>query len=424
MAPGHRSLYPERGIYSIPVMGALANKRVVLGVTGGIAAYKSADLVRRLREAGAEVRVVMTESATRFITALTLQALSGHRVHRHLFDADDEAAMGHIELARWADVVVVAPATANFMARLAHGMADDLLSTVCLAGEAPLALAPAMNRRMWSHPATRANAALLAERGVHLLGPAEGAQACGETGPGRMLEPEQLVALTGGLFAPGRLAGRRVLVTAGPTREEIDPVRYLTNRSSGKMGYAVAAAAAAAGADVTLVSGPVALAPPPGVRCVDVQSARKMYDAVMGAAADQDIVVAAAAVCDYRPRERLTRKLKKGDDVMALALEPTADIVAAVAALRPRPFVVGFAAETDALEANARAKLQGKGLDLVAANRVGAPDSGFDSDENELTVYWEGGYRHLPRNAKGALARQLMEVIAERYEAKRPTEDS
>ncbi len=405
-------------------MGALANKRVIVGVTGGIAAYKSADLVRRLREAGAQVRVVMTESATQFITPLTLQALSGHRVHRHLLDADSEAAMGHIELARWADLVLVAPATANFMARLAHGMADDLLSTLCLASEAPVALAPAMNRRMWAQAATRANAALLGERGVHLLGPAEGAQACGETGPGRMLEPVRIVELAGGLFDCGRLAGRHVLVTAGPTREEIDPVRYLSNRSSGKMGFAVAAAAAEAGAAVTLVSGPASLPTPRRVQRVDVQSALQMYDAVMGVAAEQDIVIAAAAVCDYRPRERLAHKLKKNGRVLELSLEPTPDIVAAVAALAPRPFVVGFAAETEALEDNARHKLQRKALDMLAANWVGRPGSGFDSDENELTVYWEGGQRQLPRNSKESLARQLIEVIAERYDAKRTTENS
>jgi len=405
-------------------MQALTNKRVLMGVSGGIAAYKSADLVRRLREAGAEVRVVMTESATQFITPLTLQALSGHRVHRHLLDPDSEAAMGHIDLARWADVVLVAPATANFMARLAHGMADDLLTTLCLASAAPVALAPAMNQQMWTNPATRANAALLAQRGVHLFGPGDGSQACGEVGPGRMLEPVQLIALTAGLFATGRLAGLNVLVTAGPTREEIDPVRCLTNYSSGKMGYAVAAAAAEAGAVVTLISGPVALAAPETVRRIDVRTAREMHDAVTGLASDQDIVIAAAAVADYRPRARAAHKVKKGGQVVTLELEPTDDILASVTALKQRPFTVGFAAETEDLERNARHKRMAKSLDMIAANWVGREGGGFDSDENELTVFWEGGRKLLPHDTKDRLARELIDLIAERYHAKNTTQNS
>ncbi len=405
-------------------MQALTNKRVLLGVTGGIAAYKSADLVRRLREAGAEVRVVMTESATQFITPLTLQALSGHRVHRHLLDPDSEAAMGHIDLARWADVVLVAPATANFMARLAHGMADDLLTTLCLASAAPVALAPAMNQHMWTNPATRANAALLTQRGVHLFGPGDGSQACGEVGPGRMLEPLQIVALTTAVFATGRLAGLSVLVTAGPTREEIDPVRCLTNYSSGKMGYAVAAAAAEAGASVTLISGPVALETPESVRRVDVRTALEMHDAVIGMASGHDIVIAAAAVADYRPRARATQKVKKGGQAVTLELEPTDDILAAVTALKQRPFTVGFAAETEDLERNAQHKRMAKSLDMIAANWVGREDGGFDSDENELSVFWEGGRKVLPHDTKARIARELIDLIAERYHAKSPTQNS
>lgn len=405
-------------------MQALTNKRVLLGITGGIAAYKSADLVRRLREAGAEVRVVMTESATQFVTPLTLQALSGHRVHLRLLDADSEAAMGHIDLARWADVILVAPATANCMARLAHGLADDLLTTLCLASAAPVALAPAMNRQMWANPATRANASVLEQRGVHLFGPGDGSQACGEVGPGRMLEPAQLAALTAGLFETGRLAGLNVLVTAGPTREEIDPVRCLTNYSSGKMGFAVAAAAAEAGAAVTLISGPVVLSTPESVLRIDVGTAREMHDAVMGLATGQDIVIAAAAVADYRPRVRAAHKVKRGGQAVTLELEPTDDIVAAVAALKQRPFTVGFAAETDDLERNAQHKRMAKSLDMIAANRVGRQGGGFDVDENELTVFWEGGRRLLPHDTKTRIARELIDLIAERYHAKSTTQDS
>lgn len=420
---GRAPRLPANPYYYIPIMQALTNKRVLLGVTGGVAAYKSADLVRRLREAGAEVRVVMTESAVQFITPLTLQALSGHRVQRHLLDPDSEAAMGHIDLARWADGILVAPATANFMARLAHGLADDLLTTLCLASAAPVAVAPAMNQQMWLNPATQDNAALLEQRGVHLFGPGDGSQACGEVGPGRMLEPAQLAELTAGLFASGRLAGLNVLVTAGPTREEIDPVRCLTNYSSGKMGYAVAAAAAEAGAAVTLVSGPVALDTPEGVRRMDVRTAREMHDTVMAEAAGQDIVIAAAAVADYRPRAPAVHKMKKGGQVLTLELEPTDDILAAVAALKQRPFTVGFAAETEDLERNALHKRMAKSLDMIAANWVGRAGGGFDSDDNELTVLWEGGRKLLPHDTKARIARELIELIAERYHAKSTTQN-
>ncbi len=399
----------------------LTNKRILLGVTGGIAAYKSADLVRRLREAGAEVRVVMTRAATRFVTPLTFQALSGNPVHLDLLDPAAEAGMGHIQLARWADAVLVAPATADFMARLAHGLADDLLTTLCLATGAPLALAPAMNRLMWANSATQDNRRILEDRGIHLYGPAEGGQACGEAGPGRMLEPAELVERVAGLFAPGSLGGLMVLVTAGPTREDIDPVRFISNRSSGKMGYAVAAAAAEAGAKVILVSGPVSLPVSPRVECVRVESADEMHQVVMTRIGGCAIFIAAAAVADYRPGARAAQKIKKDGQRLELALERTPDILAAVAALPARPFTVGFAAETENLAENAQAKLARKSLDIIAANWVGRPGSGFESDDNALQLFWEGGSRELPLTPKDRLARQLISIIAERYHAKNTT---
>jgi phosphopantothenoylcysteine decarboxylase/phosphopantothenate--cysteine ligase len=399
----------------------LSNKRILLGVSGGIAAYKSAELVRRLREAGAEVRVVMTAGATRFITPLTLQALSGQPVRTDLFDAEAEAAMGHIELARWADLVLIAPASANTLARLAQGLADDLLSTLCLATRAPLLVAPAMNNAMWEHPATQANVGLLRERGVRIWGPASGSQACGENGPGRMLEPPELVAAVAKQFRTGALAGLRVLVTAGPTREAIDPVRYISNRSSGKMGYAVAQAAAEAGARVMLVSGPTALPAPARVDCVRVETAAEMRDAVMARLAGCDIFVAAAAVADYRPRAAAAHKLKKQAAVLPLELERTADILAEVAAQRPAPFTVGFAAETERLAEHARGKRMAKSLDMVAANLVNVPGQGFEADANSLTLYWEGGECALPLLDKHALARELVRHIAARFESKRLT---
>ncbi len=402
-------------------MSKLAGKHILLGVTGGIAAYKSADLVRRLREAGAAVQVVMTPSATAFITPLTLQAVSGQPVRTELFDADAEAAMGHIELARWADHVLVAPATAGFMARLAHGMADDLLTTLCLATEAPVALAPAMNRQMWANPATRDNAALLGQRGIRLLGPGEGDQACGEVGAGRMLEPTELVTALEDLQASavGALAGCSVVVTAGPTREPVDPVRYISNRSSGKMGFAVAAAAAAAGARVTLISGPVSLPTPPGVERVNVDTAAAMHDAVMAALPGCDILVAAAAVADYRPQQTQTSKIKKKTSSLALELEKAADILADVAAAPGAPFTLGFAAETDDLLRHAEDKRRRKGLDMIAANLVDDAGRGFDSDENALHVLWEGGEQALAQQPKTQLAAALVELVSQRYAAGR-----
>lgn len=402
----------------------LRNKQIVLGVTGGIAAYKSADLVRRLREAGADVRVVMTKGAIEFVTPLTFQALSNHPVATTLLDADAEQAMGHIALARWADVVLIAPASANFLSRLAHGAADDLLTTLCLATEAPLAVAPAMNRQMWDNRATAENVAVIRARGVHVFGPAEGAQACGEVGPGRMLEPADLVRHVISLFATGRLAGKRVLITAGPTHENIDPVRFIGNRSSGKMGFAVARAAAEAGADVTLICGPVTLPAPLRVKRIDVRTAQQMYDAVMDAVPGQDIFIAAAAVADYRAAQIAGHKIRKGERTLQLTLEPTADILAAVARLADAPFCVGFAAETEALAQNARTKLLAKGLDMVAANNVAAAGIGFDADDNALTVIWRDGARELPHAPKERLARELITLIAERYDETHTTEGS
>jgi len=395
-------------------MGILSHKRVLLGVTGGIAAYKAADLVRRLREQDAEVRVVMTRSACEFITPLTMQALSGRPVHTDLLDPAQEAAMGHIDLARWSDLILVAPASANFIARLANGLADDLLSTLCLAADVPLVVAPAMNQQMWANPATRDNAARLARRGIVLAGPGDGEQACGETGPGRMLEPAQLVVLAAGMFKSEILAGVPVMVTAGPTREAIDPVRFISNRSSGRMGYAIARAAQEAGADVTLVSGPVSQAPPERVRCIPVQTAEEMRDAVMGAVQDARIFIATAAVADYRCREAATQKLKKTAGDMTLVLEKTADILMEVAALPAHPYTVGFAAETEQVRDNALKKLLEKRLDMIAANEVGE-GMGFECDENALHVFWPHGEAALERASKDKLARSLIRLVAEQF---------
>jgi len=398
----------------------MQGRRILLGVTGGIAAYKSADLVRRLRDQGAEVQVVMTAGAQEFVTATTFQAVSGRPVRTDLWDAAAEAAMGHIELARWAELVLVAPASADFLARLAAGFADDLLSTLCLATEAPLAVAPAMNRVMWANAATRANVTTLQQRGIRLLGPAEGDQACGEVGAGRMLEPLELVDRASLLLrGTGPLAGKRVLITAGPTRERIDPVRFISNRSSGKMGFAVAQAAREAGAEVILVSGPVSLATPTGVRRIDVESAADMLNAVLGEVEGIDIFISTAAVADYRPATAAEQKIKKTSDHMDLSMERTADVLATVAARPNRPFVVGFAAETESVEQHARAKLLKKNLDMIAANEVGH-DKAFDCEDNQLLILWRAGRRELPKASKVSLARQLVALVAESYLAARP----
>ncbi len=396
----------------------MEGKRILLGITGSIAAYKAATLVRLLRLGGAEVQVVMTAAATEFIAPLTLQALSGREVRQEMFHSVHEAAMGHITLARWADLVVVAPASADFIARLNVGMADDLLATICLATQAPIAIAPAMNQMMWSNSATQENVQALQRRGVQLWGPAEGDQACGETGPGRMLEPDEIYSRCRELLATGPLQGQRVMLTAGPTREPIDPVRFIGNRSSGKMGYALAQAFRDAGAKVLLISGPVALEVPAGVEYQGVDTALEMEQAVLSQVDECDIFVACAAVADYRPVDEAPQKIKKSQPSMQVELTRNPDILAAVAG-RPRPpFCVGFAAETERLAEQGEAKRQAKGVDMIAANLVASSEGGFERDENALTVLWEGGSRELPLASKRLLAVSLVELITERYHAK------
>lgn len=388
--------------------------RVLLGVGGGISAYKSVDLVRRLAERGCEVRVVMTQAATAFVTPLTFQAVSGHPVRTDLLDPAAEAGMDHIELARWAQRLLIAPATADLMARLAAGIANDLLTTLALASEAQLCLAPAMNQVMWRHPATQANLATLCARGARILGPAEGGQACGEVGPGRMLEPLEIAEALRPRVQQ-HLAGARVLITAGPTREALDPVRFVGNRSSGRMGYALAEALAELGAEVVLVSGPTALPAPPVAEMIQIESALQMHAAVMERAGRCDLFVATAAVADYRPAAQLERKLKKDAETVRLDLIRNPDILAEVAALDPAPFTVGFAAETDNVLEYARGKLTKKRLDMIAANHVGGERGGFERMDNALTVLWNGGSHELPLMSKSRLAHELAALIAERY---------
>lgn len=402
----------------------LLGKKIVLGVSGSIAAYKSADLVRRLSDAGAELRVVMTKGACEFITPLTLQTLSGHPVAIELLDADQESAMGHIKLARWADWILIAPASADTIARLAQGRADDLLAALCLASESPLVIAPAMNNKMWENQATQENLARLQARGVQLLGPASGDQACGEQGAGRLLEPTDIVAGLSKLVVPAKLRGKRVMITAGPTYEPIDPVRFIGNRSSGKMGFAMAAAAAEAGADVVLIAGPVHLTTPSGVTRINVETAQQMYDAVIDGVSACDIFVACAAVADYRLEAAADNKIKKTKhEKLRLDLVPTLDIVSTIASLPEKPFVVGFAAETEQVMDYAQDKLKSKGLDMIAANQVGE-NMGFAVDDNALQVFWAQGSQVLPLNAKAQLARDLMTLIIERYNAKDSTEST
>ncbi len=406
---------------------SLITKNVLLGIGGGIAAYKSADLVRRLKERGFDVRVVMSQSAMEFITPLTLQALSGHPVSSSLLDPAAEAAMGHIELARWADLVIIAPATANLLARINAGMADELITTSCLATEAPIALCPAMNQQMYRNLATQANLASLQSRGYTLWGPASGSQACGEVGPGRMLEPLEIAELASRFFATKDvyaeqesqpLAGQSVLITAGPTREAIDPVRYISNHSSGKMGFALAKAAADMGADVTLVAGPVNLATPEGVRRINVESAQNMLDAVMENVDNKDIFIGCAAVADYRVSDIATSKIKKSAEEMQLALVRNPDILATVASLANRPFMVGFAAETHDVETYARDKLKRKNLNMIAANDVSVAGLGFNADANALRVFWPQGSQDLPATDKLTLARQLLSLIVKEKQHK------
>lgn len=400
--------------------------KILLGVTGGIAAYKSPELVRRLIDRGAQVQVVMTRSAEAFVSPVTFQAVSARRVRGDLWDEAAEAAMGHIELARWADLILVAPATAHCMGSLATGLAGDLLTTICMATEAPIILAPSMNHVMWSNQAVQENLELLQKRGIRFVGPMAGDQACGEQGPGRMMEPEDIVRLVfeePAVLVSESLKGLRTVITAGPTREPIDPVRYITNRSSGKMGFALAAAARQAGADVVLVSGPVSLPTPPGVERVDIETAEEMYDAVHARIADTDLFIACAAVSDYRPRAPSDRKIKRSDGELTLELTCSLDTLTSVAKLANGPFTVGFAAETEDVSRHAREKLIRKGLDMIAANQVG-PDCGFDRETNSLTVLWKGDEVQLDQTTKPILARRLVEIIAERYRAGRVADSS
>ncbi|GAB3529127.1 bifunctional phosphopantothenoylcysteine decarboxylase/phosphopantothenate--cysteine ligase CoaBC [Photobacterium alginatilyticum] len=402
-------------------MQTLAGKKILLGISGGIAAYKCAELTRRLIERGAEVRIVMTQSAQEFITPLTMQAVSGNPVSDSLFDPAAEASMGHIELAKWADLVLLAPATADLIARIAAGMGNDLLSTLCLATDSPIAVAPAMNQQMYSNIATQENLATLARRSFHIWGPASGEQACGDVGPGRMLEPMDLVHRAEDFFQPADLSNIKIAITAGPTRESIDPVRYLTNHSSGKMGYAIAEAAAKRGAHVTLISGPVNLATPANVERVDTDSAEQMHQAAMDAATNHDIFISCAAVADFRPAEIATQKMKKksGEDEMVLRLVKNPDIVASVAGLtEQRPFTVGFAAETQDVEQYARGKLSRKNLDLICANDVSQQGLGFNSDSNALHLYWPEGDKALPLASKHELGQQLISEIIDQFKAK------
>lgn len=400
----------------------LTNKRILLGVTGGIAAYKAAELIRRLQDRGAEVRVVMTRSATEFITPLTMQALSNNPVHLDLLDTETESVMGHIELSRWADLIIVAPATADFMARLATGRGDDLLTTLCLAAECRIAIAPAMNQAMWAKEATQENCRLLKDRKMVIFGPDVGVQACGETGTGRLLDVDEIVNQVTNLFPSNLLAGKKVLITAGPTREAIDPVRYISNHSSGKQGYALAEAALEAGAIVTLISGPTDLEAPDRAHFIPVTSADDMYNAVMDRLEGTDIMIGVAAVADYKPEVIQQQKIKKADSTtqkMVLELTENPDIIAAVANSPQRPFTVGFAAETQNLIEYATNKLHQKNLDMIVANDVADPSIGFNSDENKTSVIWSNHVEELPKMSKSNTSTRIIELIAQRLELQR-----
>ncbi|MGR9052856.1 MAG: bifunctional phosphopantothenoylcysteine decarboxylase/phosphopantothenate--cysteine ligase CoaBC [Gammaproteobacteria bacterium] len=401
------------------------SKNIVLAVSGGIAAYKAADLVRRLLKRGCKVRVAMTDAAMEFVTPLTFQALSGYPVHTRLLDRDEENAMGHINLARWADALIIAPATANTIAGIGHGFADDLIGALCLAAECPVYMAPAMNQAMWRKPITQSNIEKCKDLGIVVIGPDCGDQACGETGFGRMSEPEVIANRILQEDEQGRMQGKRVLITAGPTREPLDPVRYISNRSSGKMGYAIAQAARNEGAQVVLISGPSTLPPPASVEVVHIETAAQMHAEVMGRTAQADVFIAAAAVADYTPAETKSKKIKKKDGEMTIVLSKTRDILADVASLaNSRPFTVGFAAETHDLEHYARDKLLRKNLDMVAANWIGREQGGFDSDRNALEIYWHGGGHSLPMADKFVLAQQLIGIIAEKMHERNPTKSN
>lgn len=398
----------------------LNNKQILLGVTGGIAAYKAAELIRRLKDVGADVRVVMTKAAQEFITPLTLQALSGNTVHTSLLDPEAEAAMGHIELARWADLILVAPASADFMARVVCGQADDLLTTLCLASDAPIAIAPAMNQAMWRDRATQHNAQILIDNNVAIFGPGDGAQACGDVGPGRMLEPEQIAELAAAQFQTRSLDGANITITAGPTLEAIDPVRYISNHSSGKMGFALAQAAVEAGANVTLIAGPVHLSTPEHVTRIDIKSAAQMLDACIASIDSCDIFIGCAAVADYRPANPAEQKIKKtaGNDNMVVELIKNTDIIATVANHRQRPFSVGFAAETQDVLEYAQGKLDKKNLDMIIANDVSDPNTGFNSDSNTVIVVTKNQQLPLPTKSKKQLGRDIIKLLASHYQGK------
>lgn len=397
-------------------MRSLSQKRIILGITGGIAAYKSAEIARRLQDQGAEVRVIMTESAQEFIRPLTLQALTGKPVHTDLLDPEAEAAMGHIELARWADALLVAPATANFIAALSQGIANDLLTTVCLAATGKMVVAPAMNQAMWSQPASQENIARLKQRGITIFEPDNGIQACGDIGPGRLQQPDAIVDQFSRIFESNALSGKKVVITAGPTREAIDPVRYISNHSSGKMGYALASAMVDAGASVTLISGPVSIESPERCKLVSVNSAQDMLEAASSAVETADIFISAAAVADYYVAEIAPQKIKKKSDKMSLNLLKTPDIVAILSENNPKLFVVGFAAETDQVESHAREKLIGKKLDAVIANDVSRSDIGFNSDDNEALWIDADSCITLSKKNKTQLAREIAVLIADKID--------
>ncbi len=399
-------------------MNRLTNKRILLGVTGGIAAYKSADLVRRFQDEGADVRVVMTEAAQEFITPLTMQALSNHPVHLDLLDPNTESVMGHIELARWADIIVIAPATADFIARFAGGQGDDLLTTICLAADCKMAIAPAMNQAMWSKSSTQTNVESLKQASVIILEPGEGLQACGEVGAGRLMEVPEIVTAIVAVFDVGLLAGKHVVITAGPTREAIDPVRYISNHSSGKQGYALTQAALDAGARVSLITGPTHIEPPDRAEVIAIESAQDMLDAVLSSVVDADIFIGVAAVADYRPVRSFDQKIKKTETgVLNLELVQNVDILKTVANLERRPFTVGFAAETENLVEHATTKLKSKNLDMIIANNVADSTIGFNSDDNQTTVITADLHKALPKMSKDALARKLVELIANQLPA-------
>ncbi|WP_367275188.1 bifunctional phosphopantothenoylcysteine decarboxylase/phosphopantothenate--cysteine ligase CoaBC [uncultured Gilliamella sp.] len=402
-------------------MMSLSGKNILLGITGGIAAYKCPDLVRHLKKAGAQVRVVLTESASHFVAPMTLQAVSGNAVSKELFDPTAELSMSHIELAKWADLVLIAPATANIIAKMANGIADDLLSTICLATPAKIVIAPAMNQQMYKAAATQQNLATLESRNTLVLGPDEGFQACGDIGPGRMVEPKTIVENINNYFlANSELAGTTITITAGPTIEELDPVRYISNYSSGKMGFAIAKAAAEMGATVNLISGPVNLTTPNNVNRINVKSAKQMYDEALVLAEKSAIFISCAAVADYRAETIAKNKIKKTDDSneLVIKLVKNPDIVASIAGLKEhRPFVVGFAAETNDVKTYALKKLTTKNLDLICANDVSDHNIGFNSDQNALTLYWQNGEQTLPLSSKQQLAKQLLQAVITRYKA-------